>query len=107
MRFALCWTAYPVGVFGGGTPSLISPDGIRRIVESACSIYPLQVGAEVTLEANPSEPSQERYEGYRAAGINRVSFGVQSFDERRLSFLGAIIRRMMRDARLLQLLQRE
>jgi oxygen-independent coproporphyrinogen-3 oxidase len=74
--------------FGGGTPSLISPDGIRRIVESACSIYPLQVGAEVTLEANPSEPSQERYEGYRAAGINRVSFGVQSFDERRLSLLG-------------------
>lgn len=74
--------------FGGGTPSLISPEGIRRIVESASKYFSLEAGAEVTLEANPSEPSQERYAGYRSAGINRVSFGVQSFDEQRLALLG-------------------
>jgi oxygen-independent coproporphyrinogen III oxidase len=74
--------------FGGGTPSLLSPAAIGSVIERATSLFPLQSCAEVTIEANPGQPSQERYEQYRAAGVNRISFGVQSFDAQRLSLLG-------------------
>ena len=74
--------------FGGGTPSLLSPAAIGDIIGHAVGIFPLGHDAEVTLEANPSEPSASRYQGYREAGINRVSFGVQSFDTERLTLLG-------------------
>jgi oxygen-independent coproporphyrinogen-3 oxidase len=74
--------------FGGGTPSLLSPKATAHIIEHAKSIFPLLSDAEVTLEANPSEPSEARYAGYREAGINRLSFGVQSFDAERLALLG-------------------
>lgn len=74
--------------FGGGTPSLLSPDAIGDIIDAARQSFGLVEGAEVTLEANPSTPSIERYREYRDAGINRVSFGVQSFHQSRLELLG-------------------
>lgn len=74
--------------WGGGTPSLLSPIGIGEIHAEAGSLFGIEEGAEVTLEANPSSPSKERYEGYRDAGVNRISFGVQSFHPKRLSLLG-------------------
>ncbi len=74
--------------FGGGTPSLVSPAGIGQVLEQAARHFPVLAGAEVTMEANPAQPSAERYAAYRAAGVNRLSFGVQSFDAERLSLLG-------------------
>lgn len=74
--------------FGGGTPSLLSPQAIGLITSAVDEHFGIQSGAEITLEANPSLPDLERYRGYRDARINRVSFGVQSFDNQRLSLLG-------------------
>ena len=74
--------------WGGGTPSLLSPDAIATVHSEARRLFGIDSGAEVTLEANPSEPSKARYAGYRAAGVNRVSFGVQSFSPKRLQLLG-------------------
>ncbi len=74
--------------WGGGTPSLLSPKAIAAVHEEAERLFGIERGAEVTLEANPSEPSKERYLGYRDAGVNRVSFGVQSFAPKRLTLLG-------------------
>jgi oxygen-independent coproporphyrinogen-3 oxidase len=74
--------------WGGGTPSLLSPKAIAAVHGEANRLFGLQGGAEITLEANPSEPSKERYRGYREAGVNRVSFGVQSFATKRLQLLG-------------------
>ncbi len=76
--------------FGGGTPSLFEPGSIARIIEEAerrCGIEP---GAEVTLEANPGTVNASKLFGMRAAGVNRISFGAQSFDPAILSFLGRI-----------------
>ena len=74
--------------FGGGTPSLLSPSAIGEVIAAAKELFGIIDGAEITLEANPSEPSKERYCGYREAGVNRVSFGVQSFHQSRLELLG-------------------
>jgi len=74
--------------WGGGTPSLLSPNAIRRVLDRARDNFGIARGAEVTLEANPSQPSKERYAAFCDAGINRVSFGVQSFDQDRLDLLG-------------------
>jgi oxygen-independent coproporphyrinogen-3 oxidase len=76
--------------FGGGTPSLIEPSEIGSIITACRESFALAAGAEITLEANPESVSEARLAGYRAAGVNRVSFGVQSFDDaelRRLSRL--------------------
>jgi oxygen-independent coproporphyrinogen-3 oxidase len=81
--------------FGGGTPSLLEPDEIGRIVDACRRAFALAPGSEVTLEANPETVSVDRLKGFRAAGINRLSFGVQSFrdDElRRLSRLHSAAR---------------
>ncbi len=64
--------------FGGGTPSLLEPSEIRDIVDACRRAFALASDAEVTLEANPETVSPERLGGFRAAGINRLSFGVQS-----------------------------
>lgn len=74
--------------WGGGTPSLLSPDAIAAVHREARQVFGIEQGAEVTIEANPSQPSRERYVGYRDAGVNRVSFGVQSFSPQRLALLG-------------------
>ena len=73
--------------FGGGTPSLLEPSEIRDIVVACRAAFDISGGAEVTLEANPESVTEERLAGYRAAGINRVSFGVQSFRDNELQRL--------------------
>ena len=74
--------------WGGGTPSLLSPTAIQEVHAEASALFGIEDGAEVTLEANPSSPSKARYEGYRNGGVNRISFGVQSFHPKRLTLLG-------------------
>jgi putative oxygen-independent coproporphyrinogen III oxidase len=76
--------------FGGGTPSLFAPDSIARILDGADALVPFADGAEVTLETNPGTVEHGRFDGYRDAGVNRVSFGVQSFDDGALARIGRI-----------------
>jgi oxygen-independent coproporphyrinogen-3 oxidase len=75
---------------GGGTPSLFSPEAIARLLESARGRLALAADLEVTLEANPGTIERGRFAEYRAAGIDRVSLGAQSFDDARLAALGRI-----------------
>jgi oxygen-independent coproporphyrinogen-3 oxidase len=76
--------------FGGGTPSLFSPEAIGRVLEAARRHLCLERDAEVTLEANPGAIERGAFGEYRAAGVTRVSLGAQSFDERALHALGRI-----------------
>ncbi|MBY4676422.1 radical SAM family heme chaperone HemW [Marinobacterium arenosum] len=75
---------------GGGTPSLFSADSIADILRGVAARVPLAADAEITMEANPGTFEQERFAGFRAAGINRLSLGVQSFDDACLKALGRI-----------------
>jgi len=74
--------------FGGGTPSLMSPAAVGRILEEIGRHWAIDRNAEVTLEANPTSVEAERFRGYRAAGVNRVSLGVQSLRPGPLAELG-------------------
>lgn len=76
--------------FGGGTPSLFSADGIDRILTGVRTLTQLMPGAEITLEANPGTVEAARFAGYRAAGVTRVSLGIQSFNPLHLQALGRI-----------------
>jgi oxygen-independent coproporphyrinogen-3 oxidase len=76
--------------FGGGTPSLMSPHTVGAILDAIGGLWSLEAGAEITLEANPSSVEAGRFRGYRAAGINRVSLGVQSLDDGQLRALGRL-----------------
>jgi len=76
--------------FGGGTPSVLSPEGVGRLLEEIRALVPLAAGAEITLEANPGTVDAERFRAFRAAGINRLSVGIQSFSDDRLKLLGRI-----------------
>ena len=76
--------------FGGGTPSLFPPETIDRFLQGASSRLRLAPGLEVTLETNPGTAEHGRLEHYRAAGVNRISFGIQSFDDASLQKLGRI-----------------
>lgn len=76
--------------FGGGTPSLFSPEAIGRVLEAARRHLEVAPDAEVTLEANPGTIERGRFASYRDAGITRVSLGAQSFDARQLDALGRI-----------------
>jgi len=76
--------------FGGGTPSLFSPRAIADFLESARRQLALADDLEVTLEANPGTIERGRFAEYRAAGVNRISLGAQSFDDERLAALGRI-----------------
>ena len=76
--------------FGGGTPSLFSADSIAAILDGVAARIRLRPGLEVTLETNPGTAEFDRFEGYRAAGVNRISFGIQSFDDGCLARLGRI-----------------
>ena len=75
---------------GGGTPSLMEPATVAAILESVADNWHVPDGIEVTLEANPSSVEAERFRGYRDAGVNRVSLGVQALDDRDLKFLGRL-----------------
>ncbi|MEO1724558.1 MAG: radical SAM family heme chaperone HemW, partial [Pseudomonadota bacterium] len=74
--------------FGGGTPSLMAPSTVGRLLEAAERHWGLAPGAEVTLEANPTSVEAGRFAAFRAAGINRVSIGVQALDDASLKALG-------------------
>ncbi|MSO64349.1 MAG: coproporphyrinogen III oxidase [Alphaproteobacteria bacterium] len=74
--------------FGGGTPSLMSPGLVATVLEAVAAHFVLAGGAEITLEANPSSATAPRLADFRAVGINRLSLGVQSFDDAALAFLG-------------------
>ena len=76
--------------FGGGTPSLFPPDSIDRILQAASSRLRFAPNAEITLETNPGTVEHGPFAGYLAAGVNRLSFGVQSFDDGCLQRLGRI-----------------
>ena len=76
--------------FGGGTPSLFSPDAIGRVLAAARRYLTLAPDVEVTMEANPGAIERGRFGEYRAAGLTRVSLGAQSFDAQRLEALGRI-----------------
>ncbi|MEP6898294.1 MAG: radical SAM family heme chaperone HemW [Rhodanobacter sp.] len=76
--------------FGGGTPSLFAPELISRLLDGVRDRLPLDADAEITLETNPGTVEHGNFDGYLAAGINRISFGVQSFDDDKLKRLGRI-----------------
>jgi putative oxygen-independent coproporphyrinogen III oxidase len=85
------WGRPIVSVFiGGGTPSLMSGATIDALLAALRMRLPLLPGAEITLEANPGTVEAERFKAYRDAGVNRLSLGIQSFDDRKLAALGRI-----------------
>jgi len=85
------WGRRVTSVFiGGGTPSLFSPASIDALLSGVRARLTLEPGAEITLEANPGTVEAARFRGFRDAGVNRISIGVQSFDDRMLGKLGRI-----------------
>lgn len=75
---------------GGGTPSLMEPGTVAAILDAVADAWTVEEGAEITLEANPSSVEAERFRGYRAAGVNRVSLGVQALNDTDLRRLGRL-----------------
>ena len=75
---------------GGGTPSLMNPSTVSAILDGIAKQWHMPDGIEITMEANPSSVEAERFRGYRAAGVNRVSLGVQALNDRDLKFLGRL-----------------
>ncbi|WP_428035024.1 radical SAM family heme chaperone HemW [Amphritea sp.] len=75
---------------GGGTPSLFDAPGIQQILSGIATRTPLSASAEITMEANPGTFEQARFAGFREAGVNRLSIGIQSFDSHQLQQLGRI-----------------
>lgn len=75
---------------GGGTPSLFSPQSIDRLLSDIRARLPLLAGAEITLEANPGTFEKDRFRAFRAAGVTRLSVGVQSFNDAHLKVLGRV-----------------
>ncbi len=76
--------------FGGGTPSLLEPGEVAAIIAACRDAFAMTTDAEITLEANPESASAAALEGFRAAGVNRLSFGVQSFHDAELKRLGRL-----------------
>src|SRR4029450_7649104 len=76
--------------FGGGTPSLLEPAEIARLIGACRRAFDVAPDAEVTLETNPETSTPARMDGFRSAGVNRVSFGVQSFRGEELARLGRV-----------------
>ncbi|MBA8905283.1 radical SAM family heme chaperone HemW [Aminobacter sp. NyZ550] len=75
---------------GGGTPSLMRPETVGAVLEAIAANWTIADSAEITLEANPSSVEAERFRGYRAAGVNRLSLGVQALNDQDLRFLGRL-----------------
>lgn len=73
--------------FGGGTPSLLAADEARRLIRASRDAFEVAPGAEVTFEVNPETVTEEKLAAFREAGVNRLSFGVQSFDDQELARL--------------------
>ncbi|WP_048838387.1 radical SAM family heme chaperone HemW [Acetobacter cibinongensis] len=74
--------------FGGGTPSLMTPESVAALIEDATSLFEPLPDLEITLEANPTSVEAGRLAGFRQAGVNRVSLGIQALDDAALKFLG-------------------
>jgi len=74
--------------FGGGTPSLMDPATVAALIDAAARHWPLAEGVEITLEANPNSAEAARFADLARAGVNRISLGLQSFDDESLAFLG-------------------
>lgn len=92
LDFDQAWPDRPIisVFFGGGTPSLFAPDLIARFLDAARARLRFMESCEVTLETNPGTVEHGRFDGYLAAGVNRISFGIQSFDDDKLKRLGRI-----------------
>ena len=95
LRTELAWEASRLGrralgsiFFGGGTPSLMDPATVAALIEDARRLFEALPDIEITLEANPTSVERAKLEAFRAAGVNRVSLGVQSLDPAALRFLG-------------------
>jgi oxygen-independent coproporphyrinogen-3 oxidase len=95
LRRELAWEAARLGprrlgsiFFGGGTPSLMQPETVAALIEDARTLFVPQPDIEITLEANPTSVEAGRFADFRAAGVNRVSLGVQSLEEAALRRLG-------------------
>ena len=87
----LIWGRPVVSVFfGGGTPSLLSPAAIDELIAAFRALAMLSPEAEITLEANPGTVEADKFAGFRAAGVNRLSLGIQSFNDAHLKALGRI-----------------
>ena len=87
----LIWGRPVISVFiGGGTPSLLSAAGLERLLSDLRSLLKLAGDCEITLEANPGTLDESRFADFRAAGVNRLSIGIQSFDDASLRALGRI-----------------
>lgn len=87
----LVWGRQVVSIFfGGGTPSLFSPESIERLLSDIRARLRLEADCEITLEANPGTFEKDRFRAFRAAGITRLSVGVQSFEDRFLQALGRV-----------------
>jgi oxygen-independent coproporphyrinogen-3 oxidase len=76
--------------FGGGTPSVLRPENIGRIIENAYSLFNILSDSEITIEVNPGTVTSEQLTEYKSIGINRINIGVQSFNDGILNFLGRI-----------------
>src|SRR5574344_1165778 len=76
--------------FGGGTPSLFSANAMQQILTGVEQLIPFQPGIEITLEANPGTFEQDKFTGFRQTGINRLSIGMQSFQDDKLKVLGRV-----------------
>lgn len=76
--------------FGGGTPSMLSADAIAQIIKDAAEVIGFEDGIEITLEANPGTFEQEKFAGFWRAGVNRLSIGIQSFNDHQLKKLGRV-----------------
>lgn len=91
LSLPLVWGRPVISVFiGGGTPSLFSPQAIARLLSEIRARLPLVPDAEITLEANPGTFESDRFLGFREAGVNRLSLGVQSFSDAMLGQLGRV-----------------
>lgn len=87
----LVWGRRVISIFfGGGTPSLFSPEALAQLLSGIRARIPLLADAEITMEANPGTVEQEKFSEFRAIGINRLSLGIQSFDDKILQRLGRI-----------------
>lgn len=74
--------------FGGGTPSLMAPAHVARLISTCCDLWTAEAGLEISLEANPTDAEAARFEGLRTAGVTRLSLGLQSLSDKELKFLG-------------------
>jgi putative oxygen-independent coproporphyrinogen III oxidase len=87
----MVWGRRVVSIFiGGGTPSLFSPAGIAQLISDIRARLPLAPGIEITLEANPGTFERDRFKAFRAAGVTRLSIGVQSFNDSALQAIGRV-----------------